>query len=130
MEKSELSPPPYSSGESSIPTIPIPVLDQPRTIPVQMAPPAYAQTVFVPVHAAPVTAVGFPVPAICPRCNQSVTTRVEYESGALTWILVGALAFVGCIFGCCLIPFCIDSCKDAVHSCPNCQHYFGKYRRL
>ena len=32
--------------------------------------------------------------------------------------------------GCCLIPFCIDSCKDAVHTCPCCGQVVGRYQRL
>ena len=32
--------------------------------------------------------------------------------------------------GCCLIPFCLNSCKDVVHICPNCRATVGRYSRL
>ena len=38
--------------------------------------------------------------------------------------------FVRCWLGCCLIPFCIDSCKDVIHTCPNCRAPIGKFNRL
>ncbi|VDP75949.1 unnamed protein product [Echinostoma caproni] len=31
---------------------------------------------------------------------------------------------------CCLIPFCVDGCKDAVHTCPQCHATLGAYKRL
>ena len=35
-----------------------------------------------------------------------------------------------CWLGCCLIPFCLDGCKDVIHSCPNCHARLGSYRRM
>ena len=50
-----------------------------------------------------------------------VTTKVSFESGAVTWLSCGGCVFLGCCLGCCLIPFCIDALKDAIHTCPNCK---------
>ncbi|RNA36213.1 Lipopolysaccharide-induced tumor necrosis factor-alpha factor [Brachionus plicatilis] len=47
-----------------------------------------------------------------PSCFTQINTRVSYKSGFATWTISGVIAFIGCIFGCCLIPFFVDSCKD------------------
>ncbi|XP_058891326.1 lipopolysaccharide-induced tumor necrosis factor-alpha factor homolog isoform X2 [Acipenser ruthenus] len=66
----------------------------------------------------------------CPACQQLIVTRLEYTSGTLTWLLCGGIAIVGCLYGCCLIPFCIDGAKDVNHWCPNCNRVIGHHRRL
>ncbi|XP_055336461.1 lipopolysaccharide-induced tumor necrosis factor-alpha factor homolog isoform X2 [Paramacrobiotus metropolitanus] len=91
------------------------------------------QMVQLPVYAqAPAPGVMIypdPLTTTCPHCNQTVTTVVEYRSGSLTYICMGIIAFLGGICGCCLIPTCIDSLKDAYHYCPSCQQYIGVYKR-
>ncbi|XP_048049148.1 lipopolysaccharide-induced tumor necrosis factor-alpha factor homolog [Megalobrama amblycephala] len=71
-----------------------------------------------------------PVQAHCPVCIQNVITRLEYTSGALVWLSCAGLAIFGCIYGCCLIPFCVDNLKDVIHHCPNCSSVLGFYRRI
>jgi len=70
-----------------------------------------------------------PASITCPTCRQEVITVVQYENGLMTWILVGSCAAVGCWLGCCLIPLCVDDCKDVIHTCPNCRGFLGRYRR-
>jgi lipopolysaccharide-induced tumor necrosis factor-alpha factor len=62
----------------------------------------------------------------CPQCRQQVVTGVQYESGGGTWLISLGICIFGGIFGCCLIPFCINECKDAVHICPACNNYIGR----
>ncbi|KAK7168097.1 hypothetical protein R3I94_002219 [Phoxinus phoxinus] len=70
------------------------------------------------------------VQAHCPVCQQNVITRLEHTSGALVWLSCAGLAIFGCIYGCCLIPFCLDNLKDVTHYCPNCSSVLGSHRRL
>ncbi|CAF3192231.1 unnamed protein product [Rotaria socialis] len=57
---------------------------------------------------------------ICPYCRQSIVTRVEKSNGLVPWLCASTLFLIGCVFGCCLVPFFMDSCKDVTHYCPNC----------
>ena len=66
----------------------------------------------------------------CPNCRHQITTRVVQRDGLLVWASCAALAFVGCIFGCCLIPFCIPAMKDTDHFCPNCNVLLGSRASL
>jgi len=75
-----------------------------------------------------------PFRTTCPHCHAEVLTTVEYVTGGLTWLIFGILLAAGCFilitwFFCC-IPFCIKSCKDVVHSCPNCHTKLGRKNRL
>ncbi|XP_063413490.1 cell death-inducing p53-target protein 1 homolog [Mytilus trossulus] len=70
-----------------------------------------------------------PVRTTCSSCNADVMTAISFEVGTMAWIVAGCL----CIFGfwlCCFIPFCVDGCKDVVHTCPNCNHMVGRFNRM
>ncbi|XP_074654310.1 lipopolysaccharide-induced tumor necrosis factor-alpha factor homolog isoform X1 [Tubulanus polymorphus] len=71
---------------------------------------------------------GYPTNTFCPSCMTTVGTNVEYQIGLLCWLIVGVLIIFGCWLGCCLIPFCVDSCKDAVHRCQNCGRIVGIHK--
>lgn len=71
-----------------------------------------------------------PVHTNCPHCRAEIVTGTHYESGTFTWLFCCILWFVGCGAGCCLIPFCLDGCKDVIHSCPNCRQQIARFSRL
>nr|ALM25911.1 LPS-induced TNF-alpha factor [Sinohyriopsis schlegelii] len=71
-----------------------------------------------------------PVRMQCPHCRADIVTTTFYETGTLTWVACFVIAVVGFWLGCCLIPFCIDACKDCVHQCPNCRQQLGRYNRM
>lgn len=66
----------------------------------------------------------------CPFCHAQVTTRTKGRVGALSWLLCGLCVFVGCVAGCCLIPFCTRRFKNVEHSCPKCHGCIAIYKRL
>ncbi|XP_063788437.1 lipopolysaccharide-induced tumor necrosis factor-alpha factor homolog isoform X1 [Pseudophryne corroboree] len=71
-----------------------------------------------------------PGQTVCPSCNLPCMTQIEHISGCLTTLLCCLLFFFGCLLGCCLIPLCVNSCKDVNHYCPYCKHLIHKYKRL
>ncbi|CAH8602190.1 unnamed protein product [Dicrocoelium dendriticum] len=70
-----------------------------------------------------------PSDAMCPVCQQQCMTKVEFHNGALTWSLCVVISMLCGFLGCCLIPFCCDSCKDATHTCPRCGAIIKKVKR-
>ena len=68
--------------------------------------------------------------AVCRRCGVEVLTNVVFKSGAWTWLGCLGMAMVGCVYGCCLAPFCIDEAKDVIHVCPNCTQPIGVKKRI
>ncbi|XP_052071642.1 cell death-inducing p53-target protein 1 homolog isoform X4 [Mytilus californianus] len=70
-----------------------------------------------------------PVNTACPHCRAQVITATQYETGTFAWIICLVLCIVGC-WPCCLIPFCVDGCKDVTHSCPNCKQVISRWNRM
>ncbi|UJR17496.1 hypothetical protein I4U23_004391 [Adineta vaga] len=71
-----------------------------------------------------------PVQCVCWNCKKQIVTRTEKKNGLVTWLGCGGLILFGCVFGCCLIPFCVDACKDTIHMCPNCNTILGEDKLL
>lgn len=62
-----------------------------------------------------------PAQTQCPYCEQYITTEVSKVIGSTVWLACVVSTCLGCIAGCCLIPFCINTFKDVVHKCPKCR---------
>ncbi|KAI6176427.1 Lipopolysaccharide-induced tumor necrosis factor-alpha factor-like protein [Aphelenchoides bicaudatus] len=108
-------------------------------------PPSYSQSVNVPttqtlVQNAPVQTSNvhvvinlqlgpFPASIQCPFCKFHIITKATHKAGLLAWIICCVLAFFGC-WPCCICPFFLTSCKDTVHTCPNCGVFISRYRRI
>jgi hypothetical protein len=73
--------------------------------PIQQAQPAYVGSPML------VASGDHPVTCNCPHCHQPIVTRVKKNNGLMVWLAAGGLCIVGCICGCCLIPFCINDLK-------------------
>ncbi|XP_029432092.1 lipopolysaccharide-induced tumor necrosis factor-alpha factor homolog [Rhinatrema bivittatum] len=71
-----------------------------------------------------------PASTICPSCHCQVITRITHSAGLLAWLICLILILFGCWLGCCLIPFCIESCLDVNHFCPNCNFLIHKHKHL
>lgn len=98
-----------------------------QPMPVPNANAIAVQTVYV---QQPVSFFDRPVQMCCPSCNKMIVTQLSYNAGALTWLSCGSLCLLGCIAGCCFIPFCVDALQDVDHYCPNCKALLGTYKRL
>ncbi|KAM9746347.1 uncharacterized protein ACNS7B_010367 isoform 1-T2 [Menidia menidia] len=66
----------------------------------------------------------------CPECNQFVVTETFTSISSLTWLMCFVTAMVGCVAGCCLIPFCTDTFKSTTHRCPKCRTSIAVVKKL
>ncbi|XP_043919245.1 lipopolysaccharide-induced tumor necrosis factor-alpha factor homolog isoform X1 [Protopterus annectens] len=71
-----------------------------------------------------------PTSMTCMTCRTTVVTKVSHKPGALAWMMCIILFILGLFVGCCLIPFCVPSCNDATHKCPNCGTVLGRHRPM
>ncbi|XP_073845555.1 lipopolysaccharide-induced tumor necrosis factor-alpha factor homolog isoform X2 [Musca autumnalis] len=62
----------------------------------------------------------------CPECHAEIMTAVDHTANSKThcWALV---LFCFLCWPCVCVPYCMDSCQTANHSCPNCNAYIGSF---
>ncbi|KAK9718510.1 LITAF-like zinc ribbon domain [Popillia japonica] len=63
---------------------------------------------------------------ICPHCQCQVLTKVEAETTTRTH-LIAILLFACLCWLCACLPYCMDSCKNKNHYCPNCGAFLGAH---
>uniref|UniRef100_A0AAY4C403 LITAF domain-containing protein n=1 Tax=Denticeps clupeoides TaxID=299321 RepID=A0AAY4C403_9TELE len=127
--KPEGHPPPPAYQPQS----PVPVYQQPQPVAVQQV--AVQQVAVQPVAVQQVVITSSklgdrPSLTTCPTCRQRVNTSVEYKVGAFAWLMCFVFIILGMVFGCCLIPFCSNTFKDAHHKCPLCGAGLDVHKRL
>ncbi|RZB40666.1 zf-LITAF-like domain containing protein [Asbolus verrucosus] len=71
-----------------------------------------------------------PQPVTCPFCNAKGHSVVKAQASTKTHIIAALLFFFGACCCCCFIPYCVDSCKNKNHFCPQCHAYLGTYQNL
>ncbi|GJJ70522.1 lipopolysaccharide-induced tumor necrosis factor-alpha factor [Entomortierella parvispora] len=68
---------------------------------------------------------------VCQHCSYLVLTETTPENGSCTYLGILGLLLAGVTScGCCLLPLCVTSCKDIMHSCPSCHEDIGLYSRI
>uniref|UniRef100_A0A8C2KWY1 LITAF domain-containing protein n=1 Tax=Cyprinus carpio TaxID=7962 RepID=A0A8C2KWY1_CYPCA len=66
----------------------------------------------------------------CPSCQKIVSTEIFYKLGSNAFLFCCLLSVVGCLAGCCLIPFCMNRFKDVTHRCPSCHKDICSVNRI
>ncbi|XP_008302594.1 lipopolysaccharide-induced tumor necrosis factor-alpha factor homolog [Stegastes partitus] len=66
----------------------------------------------------------------CPECREFIMTETFTSVSSLTWLVCFMTAVIGCVAGCCLIPFCVDSFKSITHRCPKCRTSLKTLKKL
>jgi lipopolysaccharide-induced tumor necrosis factor-alpha factor len=59
-------------------------------------------------------------------CEKRGITETTKNTSVVQYLACLGLFTVGLSFGCCFIPFCVDSMKDTVHTCAACKVVLGR----
>ena len=116
------SPPPYNNSQNPPQQYYPPPPPPPPNYLIQGNQPTYLA---VPIIQPQVIMSREPTAYYCPYCSTNVVTEVRYEPGDKTSLMACCLCFFGGVI-CCLIPYCVNDCQDAIHLCPLCKSTIGK----
>ncbi|XP_044036500.1 uncharacterized protein LOC122868531 [Siniperca chuatsi] len=113
----------FTSSQKIVPGVPVPgsnifYVEAPPTIP--------APKVILDLENLPPC----PCRTQCPECRQFIMTETFTSVSSLTWLVCFMTAMIGCVAGCCLIPFCIDRFKSTTHRCPKCRTSIQTIKKL
>ncbi|XP_067632213.1 lipopolysaccharide-induced tumor necrosis factor-alpha factor homolog [Eurosta solidaginis] len=93
--------------------------------PPPMAPPPQVPTVII-TTSAPTQLGEEPTRTKCPSCHADILTTVDYTANSCTHIWALVLCLFIC-WPCVCVPYCMKSCQNANHYCPNCNAFIGTY---
>ncbi|XP_055917055.1 lipopolysaccharide-induced tumor necrosis factor-alpha factor homolog isoform X3 [Eupeodes corollae] len=97
----------------------------------QQQQPQQQPVVFVnqmPTPSVPFSAVGPNSARItCPSCRADIKTRIKHKATSNTHCWAVLLCCCLC-WPCVCLPYCMDSCQNANHYCPNCNAFIGTYQ--
>uniref|UniRef100_A0A3Q3RLI7 Cell death-inducing p53-target protein 1-like n=2 Tax=Mastacembelus armatus TaxID=205130 RepID=A0A3Q3RLI7_9TELE len=93
---------------------------------VEAPPTTPAPTVILDVESFPTC----PCRTQCPECRQFIVTETFTTVSSVTWLVCIMTALIGCVAGCCLIPFCLDRFKSTTHRCPKCRTSIKTVKKL
>ena len=122
--KTSNNPPPYSEQPGFTPASyyqPPP----PGGVYPSVPPPPQQSTVIITTTTAMPISSG-PCRITCPSCHAEVLTTVKHQPNCRTHSWAICLCLFVC-WPCVCVPYCMDSCQDASHYCPNCNAYIGTY---
>ncbi|XP_037952967.1 lipopolysaccharide-induced tumor necrosis factor-alpha factor homolog isoform X3 [Teleopsis dalmanni] len=91
-------------------------------------PPPQQSTVIITTTTPSLVPIGSgPTHITCPSCHAQVLTTVKTEATSRTHCWALLLCLVG-LWPCVCLPYCMDSCQNSNHYCPNCNAYIGTYQ--
>lgn len=64
----------------------------------------------------------------CPSCQEVVFTETRKRVGETMWLICCLCSLIGCVAGCCVIPFFVDRLRNVQHQCPHCQAQIRTHR--
>ncbi|XP_013185841.2 lipopolysaccharide-induced tumor necrosis factor-alpha factor homolog [Amyelois transitella] len=63
----------------------------------------------------------------CPSCKATVSSKVSFKPTTKTHLIALLLCCCLC-WPCVCVPYCVNSCRNANHYCPNCKAFLGTYQ--
>uniref|UniRef100_A0A3P9LVN2 LITAF domain-containing protein n=1 Tax=Oryzias latipes TaxID=8090 RepID=A0A3P9LVN2_ORYLA len=76
----------------------------------------------------PVESLGHkPATTKCPSCQAVIVTQTRFKVGLSSCLVCFVCSTLGCVAGCCLIPFFTNRFKNVLHSCPRCQTHIRTF---
>uniref|UniRef100_A0A3P9H9D0 LITAF domain-containing protein n=1 Tax=Oryzias latipes TaxID=8090 RepID=A0A3P9H9D0_ORYLA len=76
----------------------------------------------------PVESLGHkPATTKCPSCQAVIVTQTRFKVGLSSCLVCFLCSTLGCVAGCCLIPFFTNRFKNVLHSCPRCQTHIRTF---